>query len=83
MILAYNIVSEPEIVDRIKHKYQIIFDKTTEVSGFEYMNEAICVMANKGWRCVSITSTRSSGGSGFASEHYIFALMERREECES
>lgn len=82
MILAYNIVSEPEIIDGIKHKYQIIYDKTTEVSGFKYLNEAICIIATKGWRCVSITSTRSSGGSGFASEHHIFALMERREKYE-
>ena len=80
-ILAYKIVSEPEIIEGVKHKYQIIFDRITEGQyEFEYINEAICILADKGWRCVSMTSTRTSGRA--QSEHYIFALMERRGEVE-
>lgn len=80
LILAYRIISEPKIVDEIQTKYQIIFDKTTEVSNFNYINSAISVMADKGWRCINITATRSSGGSGYASEHYMFALMEKQDK---
>jgi hypothetical protein len=76
MILASKIVSNPEIVDEIIGKYQIIYDQALARFKFDNLNKAICIMAEKGWRCVNITSFNLSGGP-FSTATHMYALMEK------
>lgn len=55
MLFAPNIVSNPEIISEIDGKYQIIYDQSITDFKFDNLNEAICMMSEKGWRCVNIT----------------------------
>lgn len=70
MILAKDIISNPEIVGKIETKYQIVADASIASSRFDALNKAISIMVEKGWRCVNITMY---GGTGV----WMYALMEK------
>lgn len=53
MILASKIVGNPSLVDSIGDKYAIIYDTAIGYK-FDNLNKAINILAQKGWRCVSI-----------------------------
>jgi len=76
MILASQIISNPTIIGEIQSKYLIIYDQSLVVMTFDHLNRAINVMAEKGWRCVSITSFNAAGRP-LSTMSYMYALMER------
>ena len=55
MLKASDILDEPEIIDDIEGKYQIIHDESNTGFKFDNLNNAVCLMAEKGWRCLSIS----------------------------
>ena len=71
MLKASDILDEPEIIDDIEGKYQIIHDESNTGFKFDKLNEAVCVMAEKGWRCLSINAYEA----GFI--RVMHALMEK------
>jgi len=75
MVFANKIVRNPEIADEIEGKYQIVVDQTLAHGKFDNLNKAICIMAEKSWRCINITSFSLSGG--IAKQSYMYALMEK------
>ena len=77
MLWATKIVSDPNIVEEIKTKYQIICDQALVGLKFDNLNKAINVMAEKGWRCIGITSFNAAGQAIFSQAFYIYALMEK------
>jgi hypothetical protein len=76
MILASQIISNPAIIEEIQSRYLIIYDQTLVGVRFDNLNRAINVMAEKGWRCVSITSFNAAGQM-LSQAFYMYALMER------
>ena len=77
MILAPEIVRNPEIIDEIRGKYQILYDQTLANFQFDNLNKAICIMAEKGWKCVSITTFNFAAGGIISTANYMYALMEK------
>lgn len=76
MISAPVIVGNPEVIDKIENKYQIIFDQALTYPKFDNLNQAINIMAQKGWKCVNITSLNVAAGfKGTAT--FLYALMEK------
>ena len=65
MLKASDIIKDPEIIDKIEGRYQIIKDISPT-----NLNQAINIMARKGWKCVNITG-------GFSTIPNICALMEK------
>ena len=76
MILASEIVRNPEILDKISGAYQMLYDQALASFKFDNLNKAICIMAQKGWKCLGIASFNLSGGI-FSSANYMYALMAR------
>jgi len=66
-IWADDIVRSPEKVEEIKSKYCVLCDRTVTGGKFDNMNRAINIMAEKGWRCISMTTTGTS----------LYVLMEK------
>jgi len=78
MIFAPDIIKNPQIIDKIENKYQIIYDQSIAHAKFDNLNHAINVMAQKGWKCVNITTMNIAGGfKGVAT--FLYALMEKQE----
>lgn len=68
IVYAKEIIKHPEILDEIEGRYLIVLD--VSISGrLDNLEEAINIMAEKGWRCVGFTG----GGQGGQQQ----ALMER------
>jgi len=82
MILASEVIRKPEIVDEIKGKYQILYDQALTKFKFDNMNKAICIMAEKGWKCISISTYNLAGGI-LSSAVYMYALMEKQPKSNS
>ena len=74
---ATTIVFNPSIVEEIKNRYQIICDQALFGVKFNNLNKAINIMAEKGWRCIGITSFNAAGQAIFPQQLYIYALMEK------
>jgi hypothetical protein len=78
MLLAAKIVNHPEIVDDIRGRYQIIMDQALVKLGFDNIDRAIKIMAEKGWKPISITALNRGpdplGGGSTAT--YLYALLE-------
>ena len=77
MIFAPEIVGNPKIIDKISGAYQILYDQSLGHFKFDNLNKAICIMARKGWKCITITSFNMA--KGFGAANYMYALMERVE----
>jgi len=80
MLLAAKIVYHPEVVDGIRGRYQIIWDQALMKLDFDNIDRAIKIMAEKGWKAISITSLSRGPGSnplGGGSAMYMYALLER------
>jgi len=82
MILASSVIKKPEIVDEIKGKYQILYDQSLANIKFNNMNKAICIMAEKDWKCISITTFNLVGGI-ISNAIYMYALMEKQPKTNS
>ncbi len=76
MVLAASILSNPLMIDAIQGKYTIVYDQALASLKFDNLNMAINIMAEKGWRCVGITSYNMAGQI-FSQAIYMYALMER------
>jgi hypothetical protein len=76
MIIAHNIVSNPLLLDSLNDRYVVIFDQTLAEMKFDNLNKAINIMAEKGWKCVNITSFNASGQL-LSTAFYMYALMEK------
>jgi hypothetical protein len=75
MLIASNILANPSLIDALSQKYVVVFDQALAGLKFDNLNRAINVMAEKGWRCVSLTSFNAAGQI-FSSAFYMYALME-------
>ena len=76
MIFAPDIIKKPEVIDKIETKYQIIYDQALTNVKFDKLNQAINIMAQKGWKCVNITSMNMPGVFKGAAT-ILYALMEK------
>jgi hypothetical protein len=76
MLLATEVLANPSLVDKLIDKYVILFDQALVGLKFHNLNRAINVMAEKGWRCTSITSFNAAGQL-FSQAFYMYALMEK------
>src|SRR5208283_6137686 len=61
MMLASAILSDSTFLTNFKDRYLIIYDQALTGLKFDNLNKAINVMAEKGWRCSSITSFNIAG----------------------
>jgi hypothetical protein len=77
MLLAAKIVKNPESVDGIRGRYQIIWDQALAHLSFDNLDRAIKIMAEKGWKAISITSLSRPSALGGGPAMYMYALMER------
>ena len=57
MLKAADIVKDPSLVDQIRGRYQTIFDVNSGLKsmGFDNFDRAIKIMAEKGWKAISIS----------------------------
>ena len=76
MIFAPDIIRNPEIIDKIENKYQIIYDQALTSPKFDKLNQAINIMVEKGWKCVNITAMNLPGVFKGAAT-ILYALMEK------
>jgi len=64
---AKDIVNQTVKIEEIQGKYVVIHDRSLSEK-FNNLNRAICLMAEKEWKCVNIT---------FGANVYLYALMEK------
>ena len=76
MIFAPDIVKNPQIVDKIESRYQIIYDQSLTKPRLDNINEAINIMAEKGWKCINILPMNMPAVFKGAAI-IIYALMEK------
>jgi len=73
---AIQIVDNPQI--EVEGRYLIIGDTTILKQTFQNLNKAINIMAERGWKCINLTSVMLAGGfTGVRISCY--ALMERED----
>ena len=79
MVLASEIVSSPDRLDELEGMYVIVADQTDEMKNVKFNDaqRAMNAMAERGWRCIDISSTFAPVGSGIL---YFYALMERHDK---
>jgi len=77
MISASAILSDSSIFKDVKDRYLVIYDPASKGLKFNNLNKAINVMAEKGWKCVSITNYNTTGEAGSAQGIHMYALMEK------
>ena len=70
MLSATDIVKNPAIAREYPSKYVIIWDTAMADWKLHNLNNAICIMAEDGWRPINITTAVDG-------THYMYALMER------
>ncbi len=75
-ILATEIVADPSKIELIQGKYTIIHDSSHTNWTFDNLTRAINIMAESGWKCITITSMNNT--KGFDS-NMMYALMERNQ----
>ena len=77
MILASAILSDSSLLTDFKDRYLVIYDQALTGLKFDNLNMAINVMAEKGWRCISITSFNIGGEAVSSQGINMYALMEK------
>ncbi len=71
-IEAKAILKDSNMIQEIPGKYTIIYDSSQIGLTFDNLVRAINIMASSGWRCINISSMKSTLGSNVA-----YALMIR------
>ena len=75
MMMAKDIVKNPVLLKEYTGKYVVICDSTMTDLQCHNLNNAICILADEGWRAVNIAVTSAGGVSN--SGHFMYVLMER------
>lgn len=55
-LIASHIVHNPECVDEIEGRYQLIYDSSINGLKFDNLDEAVCIMGERGWHPVCMTA---------------------------
>ncbi len=74
MLAAPAVVKKPGLVANYNGRYVILFDQALSSTMFNNLNKAICFMAERGWKVVSITALHSPKG---IDAHLMYALLEK------
>jgi hypothetical protein len=74
MKLAAELVKNPKLLDEYPGQYLIVMDQALTYPRFDILNQAICLMAEKGWQAVNITTVSNTIG---LNANMMYALMAR------
>lgn len=75
MKLAAEIIKNPKLLDQYSGQYLIVMDQAITYPRFDILNQAICLMAEQGWRAINIASISNTIG---IKANMMYVLMERK-----
>ena len=81
-LLASDIISNPDQLDELSGRYVLVADQTVKMKNVKFndVQRAMNMMAERGWRCVNISSVFAPVNSGVLC---FYALMERLDTTHS
>jgi len=74
MILAVEVVKNPTLLDDYTGKYLILYDQSLTQLKFDYLNSAMNIAAERGWKPILMSATENIGGPR---ANYLYVMLER------
>lgn len=75
MKLAAELIKNPKLLDQYSGQYLIVMDQAITYPRFDILNQAICLMAEQGWRAINIATISNTIG---IKANMMYVLMERK-----
>ncbi len=75
MKLAAEIIKNPKLLEQYSGQYLIVMDQAITYPRFDILNQAICLMAEQGWRAINIATISNTIG---IKANMMYVLMERK-----
>jgi hypothetical protein len=74
MKLAAEIIKNPQLLDQYQGRYLIVMDQALTYPKYDLLNQAICLMAERGWQVVNMSTISTAIG---IHANMMYALMVR------